>query len=109
MTPNALSQPWLAVWSDLQSPDGLWQLVVLVIGIVVGWGAARILRDMLIARAAQLSVARIGQSFAHVLPPLFSLALIAIAKPLFAQWQRVNLLRVAIPLLASLALIRLVF
>ena len=53
---------------------------------------------------------RLGvESFARVLSPLLALLLLLLAKHLLAEFQRVNLLRLAIPLVASLTLIRFVF
>jgi small-conductance mechanosensitive channel len=57
-----------------------------------------------------LRFVRLGvESFARVFSPLLALTLIAIATPILSQWHRVNLLRIAVPLVASFALIRLVF
>ncbi|MGZ5884791.1 MAG: mechanosensitive ion channel family protein, partial [Burkholderiaceae bacterium] len=58
----------------------------------------------------QQGVMRIGvESFTKVLSPLLALALIALAKPFLARWHHVNLLRVAIPLIASFVVVRLGF
>ena len=110
MTTTPLSSLWLDLWSDLQDPGMLWQIGVLVVCAVIGWGLARALRAAVVVKDVQLGMMRAGvESFARVLSPLLALTLIAVAKPLLGKWQHVNLLRVAIPLVASFALIRLAF
>jgi hypothetical protein len=110
MTHNQLSSLLSDMWGDLHDPSLLWQIVTLVACLAFGWVLARLLRARFVARGTQLLVVRLGvESFAGVLWPLLALTLIAIATPILAQWQRVNLLRVAIPLAASFALIRLAF
>jgi small-conductance mechanosensitive channel len=67
-------------------------------------------RGKFIGHDGQLRVVRLGvESFSRVLSPLLALILIAVAVPLLGRWQSINLLRVAIPLVASFALIRLAF
>ena len=110
MTTAPLSSLWLDLWSDLQDPGMLWQIGALVICVVAGWGLARALRATVAVKDVQLGVMRVGvESFSRVLSPLLALTLIVIAKPLLAKWHHINLLRVAIPLVASFALIRLAF
>lgn len=111
MNQNLLSSLLSDFWSDLSDPGLLWQLSTLAACLVAGWALARIVRDRLEAREMQMRVMRLGvQSFTRVLSPLLALALIATAKPILAQWHyHVNLLRVAIPLVGSFALIRLAF
>ena len=97
-------------WTDLRDPGLLWQLSALVACLVLGWALGRILRGRLTTHDVQLRLMRFGvESFASVLAPLVALALIAVAKLVLEQWQNVNLLRVAIPLVGSFALIRLAF
>jgi small-conductance mechanosensitive channel len=110
MTSTPLSNLWPATLSDLHAPAMLWQIATVAVCLVSGWLLARLLRGMLGTREAKLRVMRFGvESFSRVLSPLLALALIAMAKPVLAQWHPVDLLRVAIPLVASFALIRLTF
>jgi len=105
-----LASPWLDFWADLRDPGLLWQIAALVLCISVGWGLARTLRGKLTGHEAQLGMVRMGvESFSRVLWPVLALMLILIAKQAMAPWHHVNLLRVAIPLLASFAVIRLGF
>lgn len=97
-------------WNDLQDPGLLWQISTLAVCLGAGSLLARLLRNKVAAQDMQLRVMRLGvESFARVLSPLLALSFIAIAKPILAQWHHINLLRVAIPLVGSFALIRLAF
>ncbi|HJV82309.1 mechanosensitive ion channel family protein [Noviherbaspirillum sp.] len=110
MRQNALSNLLFDLWDDLQDPGLLGQVVTLVFCLVIGWAVARLVRQRITAHDTQLRVVRLGvESFSRVLSPLIALAMIAIATPLLGQWQRVNLLKVAMPLVGSFALIRLSF
>jgi small-conductance mechanosensitive channel len=98
------------LWGDLHDPSVLWQIGTIVVCFMLAWGLARMVRSQFAKQGQQPRAVRLGvESFSRVLSPLFAVGLIAIAKLLLARWQHVNLLRVALPLLASFALIRLVF
>lgn len=110
MTQNLLSSLITDTWSDLRVPGLLWQIASIAFSIAAGWALTRLLRGKLMARDARTRMARLGvESFVRVLSPLIALVLMAIATLILAQWYRVNLMRVAIPLVASFALIRLTF
>lgn len=110
MTPTLLSDFLSDFWGDLHDSSLLWQIGAIVLCIALGWGLARLLRPAFTARDMQQRVMRMGvESFTKVLSPLLALTLIAIAKPILARWHHVNLLRVAIPLIASFVVVRLGF
>jgi small-conductance mechanosensitive channel len=110
MKQNLLSTLLSDAWTDLRDPGLLWQLVALAACLGVGWLLARVLRGRLNAHDMQLHVVRFGvESFSRVLWPLLALALVAVAKLALGPWQQVNLLKLAIPLIASFALIRVAF
>lgn len=111
MNQNLLSSLLTDLWSDLGDPGLLWQISALVASLVAGWALARIVRNRIEAREVQMRVVRLGvESFTRVLSPVLALAFIATARLALAQWHaHVNLLRVAIPLVGSFALIRLAF
>lgn len=110
MTQNLLSSFLSDPWSDLGDPGLHLQIVALITSLAVGWGLARMLRGRLSAQNMRLRVMRLGvESFANVLWPLLALGMIAIAKVVIEQWHQVNLLRLAIPLVGSFALIRVAF
>ena len=100
---------------DLREPGILWQAGVIVLCIAIGWGLARFIRQRFLQRTpaddAYGAVRRIGvRSFARVLGPLLILGLLALAKlALTRNHIHVNLLRLALPLFASFALIRTAF
>lgn len=97
-------------WGDLHDSSLLLQIVAIVFCIAAGWGLARLLRPAFTSGDVQQRVMRMGvESFTKVLSPLLALAFIAIAKPILARWYHVNLLRVAIPLIASFVMVRLGF
>lgn len=110
MNQNLLSSLLSDFWSDLRDPGLLWQIITLAACLAAGSLLARIVRRKVSSQDMSLRVVRLGvESFARVLSPLLSLVFIAIAKLILAQWHHVNLLRVAIPLVGSFALIRLAF
>jgi small-conductance mechanosensitive channel len=97
-------------WGDLHDSSLLWQIGAIALCIALGWGLARLLRTTITADDVQQRMVRMGvESFTKVLSPLLALTLIAIAKPILARWHHVNLLRVAIPLIASFVVVRLGF
>lgn len=110
MTQTAFSSLLSDLWDDLSDPSLVVQLATVFGCIVLGWVLARALRAAFSAKDVQLRVVRLGvESFSWVLSPTLALLLIAIAKPILARWHHINVLRVAMPLLASFALIRLAF
>ena len=110
MKPTLLSDLLSDFWGDLHDSSLLLQIGVIALCIGLGWGLARLLRPAFASGDVQQRVMRMGvESFTKVLSPLLVLMLIAIAKPILARWHHVNLLRVAIPLIASFVVVRLGF
>ncbi|MGH8807562.1 MAG: mechanosensitive ion channel family protein [Noviherbaspirillum sp.] len=110
MKQTVLSSLLSDFWGDLRDPGLLWQLAALLASLLLGWALARLVRRRLTTHDMQLRVMRFGvEGFARVLSPLLALVFIAVSKLILEQWQNVNLLRVAIPLTASFASIRLAF
>lgn len=110
MKQNLLSSLLSDLWADLLDPNLLWQVIALIGSLALGWMLARALRGRLTAHDVQLRVMRLGaESFSRVLAPLLALAFIAVSKLVLEQSIHVNLLRLAIPLVGSFALIRLAF
>src|SRR3990170_1832354 len=94
------------LWIDLRDPGILWQVAVLAVCIGAAWAVARASR---LDRIETSGVWKLGVSgLKRILFPLLAVALVLMARPILAQWHHVNLLRLAVPLLASLALIRVV-
>jgi small-conductance mechanosensitive channel len=101
------------LWLDLQEPTIVWQVGVLAGCLLVAWLAERwLLGRWAIARTradssgSQAAVEVAKQAIGRVLGPLFALGLVALARPILGIWEKTNLLRVAIPLLIALVLVR---
>ncbi|MFL6676571.1 MAG: mechanosensitive ion channel family protein [Massilia sp.] len=97
---------------DLGNPDVLWQAIAVVLCAGLGWLLARLVRSAwLHGRDGATGMLRIGvESFARVLAPLLVVGLLVGAKYIFAgNHLHINVLRVAIPVASSLAVIRLAF
>jgi small-conductance mechanosensitive channel len=110
MSSTLMSPLWQDVWRDLQHPHGLWQIGVIILCMLASWAGARLLRPSLSAQDRRKRLLRLGvESFAPALWPLLALLLIWLARLVMQQWQPVNVLRLAIPLIGSFALIRLAF
>ena len=96
--------------ADLQSPDLLSQLFILVLCSALGWIVTRSWSK----RFALVSEKPDGfpisaDSFRNVLTPLLIVILVELSVLVINRWHHVGLLRVAVPLLLSLSLIRAVF
>jgi small-conductance mechanosensitive channel len=102
------------LWADLQQPQILWQAGTLLICLAAAWAADRWWRrrrDAIAAAGTPESRAQLlGQrGVQRLIFPLVALMLVALTRPLLAHWHNVNLLSLAMPLLGSLAAIRMVF
>jgi len=92
------------LWVDLREPGMLWQVAVLAVCLGAAWALARASR---LDRIETSVVWKLGVGgLKRILFPLLALALVLIARPVLAHWHHANLLRLAVPLLGSLALIR---
>jgi small-conductance mechanosensitive channel len=96
------------LWLDLQQPEVIWQVGVLLVCFALAWLFDRWLGGRYAAAKAaaggELNFGRRGLT--RIALPLAMLLLVLAARPLLAQWHHVNLLKLAIPLLTSLVLIR---
>lgn len=98
----------LDIWNDLHDPAVLWQVGALLLCLVFGW---------LIQRAVpyrgegepRSAARRFGEhGVKRVIFPLSALLLVLMTRGVLARYHNVSLLDLAVPLLASLALIRFV-
>ncbi len=113
MNPSEFGSLLIELWHDLQEPMVLWQAGVLLLCLGLGWTADRLVRGRALGEAGE---GRRGQAMVlghrglrRLVFPLASLLLVLVARVIMGQWHHVNLLSVAVPLLASLAVIRSVF
>jgi small-conductance mechanosensitive channel len=99
------------LWHDLQQPLVVWQVGVLLICLGIAWSADRWWRRRRTqAGTSGSSAVNFGQrSLQRLIFPLVALVLVWLARPLLGHWHNVHLLSLAIPLLMSLAAIRMVF
>jgi len=106
-----LSDLWNVMIVDIRNPALLWQALAIVFCVAVGWGLAGLIgRSLLKNRDEQGRLMRVGLGgVARVLGPLLTVALLSLSKVILEHFQTVNLLRVALPLFVSLAVIRTFF
>jgi len=96
---------------DISNPRILWQALAIVAAVLVGLLLARLIRRSWLHEDDNAGAfRRIGvEGFGRVLAPLLITGGVWLAKGILSQYQNVHLLRVALPLFASMALIRIVF
>ena len=102
---------WHEVLADLQNERVLWQLAAIVLCVLAGWGIAALARRLLKEGDSrhQGLVERGMRPLSPVLGPLVALGLLALVRTALETSISVSLLRLAIALLGSFALIRVVF
>lgn len=111
MKSNEFGRLLTELWGDLQQLDVLWQVGALILCLWFGWLAERAVRARALAAAETEGLRgqalRLGQrGLRRLVFPLASLVLVLLVRMVLGQWQHVNLLSVAVPLLLSLAVIR---
>ncbi|MCC2961893.1 mechanosensitive ion channel [Massilia sp. IC2-278] len=96
---------------DISNPRILWQALAIVAAVLVGLLLARLIRRSWLHEDDNAgAIRRLGvEGFGRVLAPLLITGGVWLAKGILAQYQNVHLLAVALPLFASMALIRIVF
>lgn len=92
---------------DIQRPAILWQALAIVLCVALGWGLARLLHRSWLENHRQTGLIGLGMgSFGSVLGPLLILGLLALVRFGMRGQYSVHLLDVAVPLAASLVVIR---
>jgi small-conductance mechanosensitive channel len=96
---------------DISNPRILWQALAILGAVVIGLLLARFIRrSWLHEDDSQNAIRRLGvEGFGRVLAPLLIAGLVWLAKIALERHQSVHLLRVALPLFTSMALIRIGF
>lgn len=89
------------LWSDLRDPDFVWQVLALLISIGLAALVARAWRNRGGERRDAIHAAGSRLAF-----PLTAMALVGIAQLVLRNFTHINLLKVAMPLLGSMALVR---
>lgn len=96
--------------SDLRDPGLMWQLGALLLSILLGWGLSRLLRARVGSSEERSNMLRFGvEGFSRVIGPLAIVSLLFLSELILSQWQKTHLLKVALPIVGSLAVIRFVF
>lgn len=99
----------LELWSDLQAPGIGWQIAALVLCLGLAWLIQRGVLGWLARHRGEGAGRALGRGgLRRVLFPLTALVLVLVLRPLMAPYHHVNLLSLALPLLLSLGIIRLV-
>ena len=107
-----LSTIWDNLLTDLNHPDMLWQLAALTISLLLAKLVEGFVREQVATHVLpdQGRARQLGQgSLKRVVFPMAALGLILFSRWLLRPMMHTHLLTLAIPLLASLAVIRLVF
>lgn len=97
------------IWRELQEPDAWWQFVALFASLAIAWWLTRLLRQYSRDAAGERSALReFGESgLRRVSFPLLALALVLLARAaLQPWWGHVGMIDLAVPLLLSLAVVR---
>jgi len=104
---NDISILLLDFWQDLRQPDMLWQIGALLLCLALALFANHLVGGRV---AATGRAWRIGQGgLKRMTFPVVALLLVLAAETLLRRWFHTHLLALAVPLLASLAVIRAVF
>ncbi len=96
-------------WIDLHDPQVAWQVAILLACFVLAWGAGRALR---LSRVEADGIWRFGVGgLRRILFPVVALIPLTLSIGLLTHWKwiEIDLLRLFVPLLVSLLLVRLFF
>lgn len=107
MSENQLAGLMHGVLADLREPDLLWQLLALAACLLLAKLGERLVPEREIGEGRAWELSR--RALKRVAFPLLALVLVLLARALAEQWIHVTLFSLALPLLASLAVIRVVF
>lgn len=109
MEENQIAELLIELWRDVQQPAIIWQVGVLALCLFVAWLITRQVKAVLRRRrAADPTVADAREEgLRRVVFPLTALVLVVLARAVLANWHHINLLKLAVPLLLAMAVIRL--
>ena len=95
---------------DSRDVSILWQIGTVLVCYTLAWLLSRLLRKIFSKLDATSASIKLGvQSFSRVILPTLFLLFLFVAKAILGKWQHTNLLHLLLPIVASFALIRLVF
>ncbi|MCX7168134.1 MAG: mechanosensitive ion channel [Rhodocyclales bacterium] len=107
MMQNELASLWRGVLADLREPDLVWQLLALAACLLLAKLGERMVRGRQVGAGRAWELGHGGLK--RIAFPLLALILLLLARPLAQQWIHVGLFSLVLPLLSSLAVIRVVF
>ena len=94
-------------WIDLHDPEVVWQITILLVFFALAWAAGRALR---LDRIASDGIWKFGVGgLRRIVFPGVALILLVVSINLFKRWIEVDLLRLFVPLLLSLLVVRFFF
>ena len=105
-----LTFTWLDLWLEVRTAGFIWQAAIVAASILLSlllsrlllrWGSTQ-------HRAVPLADSQ-GRSLHSMMWPIAAFAILALARMVFLKWQPAPLLTLALPVVGSLALVRLVF
>jgi small-conductance mechanosensitive channel len=99
---NEALQLFRELAADFRDPNFVWQLVALAACIGAGWLISR----WWLARHHKVDGGRLHDAGARLVFPVSALVLVSVTKLVLQNFIHINLFRVAIPLLGSMALVR---
>ena len=102
-----LSGIWPQILSDLGQPDLIWQVLALASCLLLAALGERLLQRRQGEAGQSWKLGRGG--LMRVAFPLIALMLVLLVRALLERWMHVSLFSLALPLLSSLAVIRVVF
>lgn len=98
------------LWQDLHDPLVVWQLGVLGLCLATAWFADRNFRERRLRAGTpdNRAIEVFQRGVQRLVLPLVALTLVWLARPVLELWHSANVLTLALPLLGSLAAIRMV-
>ncbi|MRD73203.1 mechanosensitive ion channel [Rhodocyclus tenuis] len=97
------------LWNEMHEADSMWQVVALLASLGLAWWLTRLLRQLTRRESGERSaLVQFGESgLRRISFPLIALALVLLSRSgLKYWWGHVAMLDLAVPLLSSLALVR---
>ncbi|MDD2988975.1 MAG: mechanosensitive ion channel [Zoogloea sp.] len=110
MEENQIAHLLIELWDDVQKPAIVWQVGVLAVCLLLAGLITRQIKTVLRQRQSTAPdyVRGVGEEgLRRVVFPLSALLLVALARVTLDKWHHVNLLKLAVPLLMAMAVIRL--
>lgn len=105
------SQPlWPQLLIDLSSSDLIWQSAALLLCVLSGWALSRFVMPVLVEHDLHVKVENeTAEYLMRAFSSLFATIFVALVIPLFERWLHTAVLQIALSLLLSLFVIRVVF